>query len=205
MRNNQILFNSSIVTAAIVTGRFRAAHVQFYMELYEDFLHYNRLGKDMTVQPIQIDRALKKLEEQNLGSRSKSGSEKYYELHGEGVYHLVKEMVETSCLLPLNQVIFIRYIIVCYKKQIMDLVQNSKTLAKQTIGEHIVELLDPEYILDQQLNILQSAINDLKSRLDDYSEFQSFIDDNLPEKEIDKNFIEQFSQKFKFKWEKTFP
>lgn len=160
------LFNSALMSAAVSAKQFRTAHVQFYLDLYSNFLEYHTVGSDIDIQAVQINRAMETLQKDGYATIEKTGSRKTYRLLPSGFLELIGIMTEQERLLPIEETLFLNYLIKGYGHAIREHLNQHPNAS--SLAERFHRLLDPKYVIECQLKILEKATQNVDKRIQDY-------------------------------------
>lgn len=190
-RAHQTVMHAAVLMSALSDEKFRAPSVQFYASLFSHFLGLHALGMEAEIQTVQLNRTFEEMVKRGMCTSTRTGGKREYELTAEGLYHFLLGLTETDHLLDLGEISFTRFILMHYKEFITDKIKSKKS--DFDIDE---QKLQVNYFLQKQLHFVSEAFRDTQARMDQYVEYENFVESNKGSADSWSSLTKEFSKRF---------
>lgn len=159
---------------------FRLRDAQFFTDLFANWLELGKARTAISIQIIQLQRYLEQaskagaVEIQTLRKRTKRPTYTY-RFTDQGFLNLIKSLVGFDHLLRPEELTFLSYVLAEYQEQLMTRLLPESRFHPRAYRNEILELIDPDRILDRQLSLINLIRKDLATRIEESEEIVRFV------------------------------
>lgn len=194
-----VLFNAAIITSDVVFEKgFLARDVQFYIELYANWMELAATRKSLNVQIVQVQRYMQALqnEKQLIATTTRANGRKRFRLNTEGRFSVLEQLAEPNEIYSFETVLFVRYIVRSYRKFILERIEKSAKLS-QAQRDRLEELLETKRVVSGQKVRYKNVLNALKTRIDECEAMSNFAVEASKTKAT-RQIVKEVGEKFRF-------
>jgi len=210
----------SIFLAAAVMGahgitknnEFRQYDVRNMIEIFTHWATTTEEPSTFTIQNTQVARYLEGLAKEGFARRADNRSFPYYRLTRVGLLELLTRVVGQPYLSPREHFYFVFFFVEAYRSRIIAFVRNVGPRFPYSLQLELETLLNPETLLDKQLEHAQRQLRKLERRIDEhtkipklarkllsegkgYEDIRNSVDKTFPFSFLDhRRFIDVFSR-----------
>lgn len=184
-----IILRCAFLTCAMVHDRFRAMDILFFIELYSNQLHLGTFGRDLTIQPTQINRIVEALQKDGHATIEKDGYKKLFKIPPTGARRLIRDLVLQEVYLPVVESVFAQYFISTYGEHMRSYIERDGELDSD--GKAQVEhLLNPQTIIKRQLQLLETAIKSTERKIASTESMVAYFNSEIDKKPLESVIAE---------------
>jgi len=177
--------------------------VEFYFELYANWLEFRFRDEGLHIELVQVVRILEHLKKEGL---LKAQGKRLYQFTETGVLGLLKKLVRSDAGLRLDEVIFIRYLLLTYGRVLESLILPEDRFVTSSLRREVRDLLNPEIVKKREQERLERLVRDLSTRIEESREIASYAQSRLKSgaptdtvvSEVDRRFGYQLSYRKPF-------
>jgi hypothetical protein len=160
-----IILRCAFLSCAIIHERFRAMDILFFIELYSNQLHLGTFGRDLTIQPTQINRIVEALQKDGDAYIEKDGYKKLFRVPPKGVLRLIRDLVLQEVYLPVVETVFAQYFVTTYADHVRRYIESDTSIGQDSLDQ-LDHLLSPRTIITRQLQLLETAIKSTERKIE---------------------------------------
>ena len=171
-RNSVIDRHEPFIAVTVLTAHqvnlkkgFRQAETRRYLDRW---MYWQNLIEDrgpINIQNTQISRYLKDLVSEGYAQKKTEGKHELYRLTRLGIVEMFTRLVGHPYYERREHFFFVYMMLKAYRQQLVKLVQNEGKYFPQALQAHLNVLLDPEILLEDQINHTKRELSKLDKRL----------------------------------------
>ena len=149
---------------------FRQAETRRYLDRW---MYWQNLIEDrgpIKIQNTQISRYLSSLVNEGYATKKAEGKQALYRLTRPGIVEMLTRLVGHPYYERREHFFFVYMMVKAYRQQLVKLVQNEGKYFPQALQAHLNVLLDPEILLEDQINHIKRELSKLDKRLTEQRE-----------------------------------
>jgi hypothetical protein len=170
------ILGTALFITGLVTSRIRARDVIFYVDLiknvFEASIHYPAFE----LQTVQILRLFKRYQDLGWGTVHQEGAAVSLIVSGTGLFQTLNALVQVEHILPLNESIFLQWLLDTYKEHLrLRIAPQLKIEDQKVLEKHLA----PFSLFRAQLQRLEAGIGNLEGRIEDSRRLVSFVENAM--------------------------
>ncbi len=154
---------------------FRARDVQFYVDLFANWLEFGRQKVGFSVQIVQLQRYLLAAANRREVSLLKKKSATAYRFTDAGFIKLIETLVGFDRLLKADELVFLTYLLQEYHEPLSRRLVPDGRFHSKARKEEILNLIDPDRAVSRQIALVESIRRDLATRIEESEEITQFV------------------------------
>jgi len=167
------IVRTALLIAGLTTPRVRAREVLFYVDMVKNIFEASIHCPDFELQTVQILRIFRRFHEQNWGHMASEGAAVSLTLHGRGLFHILRTLLDVDYIMPLNESIFLQWFLDSYQDHIRVRLKSALNHEDQ---QQLENHLQPYALFKAQMKRLELGMTDMQRRVDDSRRLLSFVD-----------------------------
>ena len=177
---------------------FRTRDVQFYVDLFANWLEFGKQKVGFSIQVVQLQRYLMAAAKRREVEILKRSSVTVYRFTDSGFLKLLETLVGFDRLLKADELVFLTYLLQEYHEPLSHRLIPEGRYHSKTRKAEILHLIDPERAITRQAELVNSIRRDLANRIEESEELTRFVVSELGKGHTCHEVIKALDRRFTY-------